>query len=301
MADELEKVDALAAAANKNAAPSTRQTDTINQMYDAQKQNQLSQLETAYNLNKSNMQAAADKIPTAYQNQANDLAAQYEKNKRNFNMQAATNGINTGTASQAELAQNAVYQRDYGKLRTAEADAATEAQRNLNNLEMQYQANIQQALATNDYNKAAALLDEYKNQYTRDLDKAKVLAQYGDFSGYANIPEYGQDAADAMKNIWVSQNPDLAVMVGAITPAQRDNIKNNRPMNEGLDANGNKVAPVYAGGGGGDDTGYYLNLGASKFEHALASGASNATLNNIADNWGLSNSTIDIIGNAYGR
>ena len=298
--EEILKADALAAEAEKNAAPTVSRTDTINQMYDAQKQNQLSQLETAYNLNKSNMQASADKIPQMYQTKANDLNAQYEKNKRNFNMQAAATGVNTGTASQAELAQNAAYLKNYGNLRTAEADAATEAQRNLDNLEMQYQASISQALASNDYNRAAALLDEYNNQYTRDLDKAKILAQYGDFSGYA--PLYGKDVAQGMANMWYVQNPDLAYRMGVITEAQKNNINAGRPINYGLDENGNVIAGAAIGGGGGSgDGGYLLNLGASKFENALNSGASNQELNNIADAWGLSNETINIIGSAYGR
>ena len=159
----------------------TNRVDAINQMYDAKRQEQLSQLEQAYNQNKSNYQATADKIPVTYQEKANDLAAQYEKNRRNTNIQMQNSGLNTGAASQAQLAQNAAYLKNYAGLRTAEADASTEAQRVLDNLEKEYQANINQALATNDYNKAAALLNEYNNEYTRNLDAAKILAQYGDF------------------------------------------------------------------------------------------------------------------------
>lgn len=137
--EEINKVDALAAEAAANTPQTaTKQVNTINQMYDAQKQAQLAGLQSAYELNRSNMQAAADKIPQTYQQQANDLNAQYEKNKRNFNQQAAVNGLNTGTASQAELAQNNVYLRDYGAMRTAEANAATEAQRGLVDLETKY-------------------------------------------------------------------------------------------------------------------------------------------------------------------
>ena len=44
---------------------------------------------------------------------------QYERNRRNFNQQAAGSGLNTGTASQAALAQNSTWQTDYGNLRTA--------------------------------------------------------------------------------------------------------------------------------------------------------------------------------------
>lgn len=245
--------------------PLTSQVGAINDMYEAQRRAQLAQLEGAYAINKSNAEAEREKIGQTYQQQANDLAAQYERNKRNFNLQAVTNGINTGTASQAELANNAMYLRNYGNLRNAEAQADIEAGRLMMNLEAQYQANIAEAIAKNDYSKAAALLDEYNNQYTRDLDQAKILAGYGDFSGYA--PLYGKEVADGMRNMWLAQNRDLAYQMGLITKDQRDNLKNNKPINEGLDENGVKVKKSGGGGSSGADDaygygGYMYNPGA---------------------------------------
>ena len=134
-------------------------------------------------------------------------------------------------------------------MRTAEADESTETQRLLDNLEKEYQANINQALATNDYNKAAALLNEYNNEYTRNLDAAKILAQYGDFSKYGDI--YGKDVADGMAAIWAAQNPDLAYRSGAITEGQYNNLRAGRPINQGLDENGNVIGGVVSSGGGG--------------------------------------------------
>lgn len=246
-------VDELAQQAAQHTVnnPLTSQVNAINDMYEAQRKAQLAQLEGAYAINKSNAEAERAKIGQTYQQQANDLAAQYERNKRNFNLQAVTNGINTGTASQAELANNAMYLRNYGNLRNTEAQADIEAGRLMMNLEAQYQANIAEAIAKNDYSKAAALLDEYNNQYTRDLDQAKILAEYGDFSGY--VPLYGKEVADGMRNMWLAQNRDLAYQMGVITKDQRDNLKNNKPINEGLDANGVKVK----GSGGGSGTSNY--------------------------------------------
>lgn len=184
------------------------QGQAINDMYDAKKQSQLTQLESAYQASKSEAEAARDKLPGQYQQQANDLAAQYERNRRNFNLQAETSGLNTGAASQAALAQNSAYQRDMGNLRTAQADAMTEADRGIAELERQYQANVSSAIADNDYQRAQALLNEYNNGYTRDLNTARTLAAYGDFSGYAGL--YGQDTANNMAALWKAQNPDLA-------------------------------------------------------------------------------------------
>lgn len=140
---------------------------------------------------------------------------QYERNRRNFNQQAAANGLNTGTASQAVLAQNSTWQRDYGNLRTAEADALTAADQQMAALETQYKSAVAQAIAENDYNRAKALMDEYGNQENRDAAMAKILAGYGDFSGYAKL--YGDDVANNMAQYWISKNPKLAYGMGRIS------------------------------------------------------------------------------------
>ena len=191
------------------------QGQAINDLYDAKKQSQLTQLESAYQESRAEAEAARDKLPGQYRQQANDLAAQYERNRRNFNLQADASGLNTGAASQAALAQNSAYQRDIGALRTAQADAMTEADRGIADLERQYQANVSSAIADNDYQRAQALMNEYNNGYSRDLNTAKTLAAYGDFSGYAGL--YGQETADSMAALWKAQNPELAYNTGRMT------------------------------------------------------------------------------------
>jgi hypothetical protein len=245
--EELKKQgDALNAASG--GPKSYNNTDAINQLYDAQRTAKAAELQAAYEQNRSNYQAAADKLPGQYQAQANDLAVQYERNKRNFNEQAARSGVNTGAGSQAELAQNAAWLRNYGQLRQAENDATTEAQRQLNDLYNNYTINQNAANAQIEAQRGAALIDEARQQYARDLDQAQNLAKYGDFSGYATI--YGQDAANGMRDVWVQQNPDVAYITGRITADQRDNIVNGRPINDGLDANGVRIRRAAAGGNG---------------------------------------------------
>lgn len=203
------------------------QGQAINDLYDAKKQSQLTQLESAYQASRAEAEAARDKLPVQYQQQANDLATQYERNRRNFNLQAEASGLNTGTASQAALAQNSAYQRDMGNLRTAQADAMTEADRGIAELERQYQANVSSAIADNDYQRAQALLNEYNNGYTRDLNTAKTLAAYGDFSGYAGL--YGQDTANNMAALWKAQNPDLAYNTRRMTAEEYKAITGKYP------------------------------------------------------------------------
>lgn len=186
----------------------TARTDAINQIYDAQRKAREEELKAAYDKSRSDYEAARDKIAPEYQKQANDLSVQYERNRQNFNNQAAATGINSGTASQAALARGGEYQRDFGNLRTAEANATAEADRQMANLTAEYQANIRAALADNDYKKAQALLDEYNNGYQRDLKNAQILAEFGDFSGFHNL--FGEAQAKNMEAVWRAQNPELA-------------------------------------------------------------------------------------------
>lgn len=203
------------------------QSKAVNDLYDAKKESQLSQLESAYQQSRSEAQAARDRLPGQYRQQANDLSAQYERNRRNFNLQAEASGLNTGAASQAALAQNSAYQRDMGALRTSQAEAMAEADRGLADLERQYQANVSSAIADNDYKRAQALMNEYNNGYSRDLSTAKTLAAYGDFSGYAGL--YGQDTADNMAALWKAQNPDLAYNTGRMTAEEYKAITGKYP------------------------------------------------------------------------
>lgn len=253
--DELMK--AQTTAQGGAAAPAATEGEKrINEMFDAQKNAQLNQLETSYNQSMAAHQEARGKIAPQYQTAANDLGIQHEREKRNLNMQAAANGINTGTASQMALAQNNAAQRDFGKLRASESEALATADRNIANLTTKYQGDVSAAIAENDYKRAAALLDEYNTQYNRDMARAETLASYGDFSMYAQL--YGQEQADAMRAHWAASNPQLALTTGAITNDQYQNIVTGRPMNEGLDATGNRTGGIVGAGGGGsqDLTGY---------------------------------------------
>lgn len=231
----------------------TARTDAINQIYDAQRKAREEELKAAYDKSKRDYEAARAKIAPEYQKQANDLSVQYERNRQNFNNQAAATGINSGTASQAALARGGEYQRDFGNLRTAEANATAEADRQMANLTAEYQANIRAALADNDYKKAQALLDEYNNGYQRDLKNAQILAEFGDFSAFANL--YGADQAKNMEAVWRAQNPELAASLdyaaGKIDAEQYRQLTGTYPA-------GYIPAGGLGGGGGGvsDWTGY---------------------------------------------
>ena len=151
-------------------------------------------------------------------------------------------------SAQESLARGGEYQRDFGNLRTSEAEQQAAVERQMADRKAQYQNDVAAALSENNYQRAAALLDEYNNGYERDLENAKILASYGDFSFYENL--YGEDQANNMYMLWLAQNPDLAHNTGRITDAQWENLKNGKSMNDGLDENGNRIVAASSGGGG---------------------------------------------------
>lgn len=228
-------------------------TQQINNMYDAQKASTMAGLESAYNQNMSNAQAAKEQINPTYQQSANDVSAAYERTRRNNNQMAIANGLNTGAQGQQAVAQSNAYMNALGQVRTAQANALNAADRGMADMEAQYKMQVAQALANNDYQRAAALFDESQNQYARSQDRAKILAGYGDFSGYAGL--YGEDAANQMSTIWNTQNPDLAYQLGRVSGEQYFNITGQYPIG---------YTPAGSGYGGGGVFGthdYELYLG----------------------------------------
>ena len=153
---------------NLNAYNANRE-QKIQNTYNAALNNTNAGLKTAYDQNLSDLQAARDKISPQYQQSANALAAEYERQKRNNNMQGAANGLNTGAGSQLALGQSMAYQRDAGNLARSENEALNEANRGIADLGVQYQNQIAQAVAANDYKQAQAMLDEYERQYQRQM------------------------------------------------------------------------------------------------------------------------------------
>lgn len=230
-----------------NGAYSTARTDAINQIYDAQRAAREAELKNAYEQSMSGYRQAQEKLAPEYQQKANDLAAQYERQRQNFWNQAAASGINTGVSAQESLARGGEYQRDFGSLRTSEAEQQAAIKRQMADREAQYQNDIAAALAENDYQRAQALYNEYNTGYDRDLENAKIMASYGDFSFFENL--YGKDQANNMFLLWAAQNPDLAHNTGRITDDQYNNLVSGKNMNDGLDENGKRIISTPAGGG----------------------------------------------------
>lgn len=235
----------------------------IAQMYDAQMAAKQQSMEDAYNQNMTTMQRAREQIAPTYFNQGNDLATQYERTRRNNNMRADMNGLNTGAASQMDLAQQSNYLDAFGQIRTAQANAERQADQQIADLEVAYKSQVAQALADNDYQKATALLQEYQRRdnaaeemrrYNQEqaMADAKLRAAYGDFGGFADL--YGQGTADAMQKYWAMNNPDYAYAMGLISASEYQAMTGMAP---GGYSSGGSSGGSYSrrGGGGGGRSG----------------------------------------------
>lgn len=216
--------------ANLQEQFATRKSESagkISDLYDKQYQTSALGLKNAYDNNMSDAVAARDKIAPQYQTQANTLAQQYERNRRNAGLSAMNSGLNTGVQQQQQLAYNRNYLNNYADLRGQEASAMTAANKNIAGLTTDYNNALVQARAESDNKKAAALIEDQNKQNDWYDNQAKILSQYGDFSAYQTL--YGKDQADAMKKVWTAGNPDLAYNTGAITAEEYKKMTGNYP------------------------------------------------------------------------
>ena len=140
----------------------TSQADYINALYDANEQKRRAALEAQYTASVGALDQQAAKIPGQYDAAANQAAAQAAVNRANFNEMAAANGLNTGAAGQAALAQNNALLGAVSEIRKNQANALNDVEMQRVSLQQQYQKAIADAIASNDADRAAALYNEAK-------------------------------------------------------------------------------------------------------------------------------------------
>ena len=218
----------------------------ITKAYDSGLASQKQSLLDAYNANTAAQQGAADTVRQVGGTLRGDLAVQNARNTANINQFADVRDVNRQPGSQAALQLNNARAAAMGNFAYRQQQALAENQRQQDLAKSQYQARVQAALADKDYKQAAALLDSYNNENAWRDQQAALLASYGNFDPYRNM--YGDGAADAMRNVWLRQNPDIAYQTGAMDPDTYRSITGKWP--EGY-------TPPSAGGGwwGGTPTG----------------------------------------------
>ena len=140
------------------------QEDAVNRLYEARQRAQIQALRDAYDQNMLTYQAAREDIAPVFEAQKNATAAESERQRAAFNEYAAARGLNSGAGGQAELARGNVLAGNLNALNTEQARQETEIDRSIAALKAQYQNQIAQAKADNDYQRLAELLTEYRTQ-----------------------------------------------------------------------------------------------------------------------------------------
>lgn len=124
-----------------------------------------------------------------------------------------------------------------------------------NNLQNQY--NLLLDRENSDYERYRNALSDYRYDLALDEDRANQLASdlanYGDFSGYAEL--YGQDAADAMAKTWATANPLPAYLNGQINEDEYYQITGEYPIGYTPPNSGSSGDGGGSGASGGWDPG----------------------------------------------
>lgn len=136
----------------------------LNQMYDAQLKSQLAALESAYQENLAELERNQAETDAAYNEQKRQTQGNAERSAANWRELANAQGLNTGARGQAALAQNNQLQSNLNTLGAAQAQALANIQSQRTLLGKQYQLQILQAQADNDFERAQKLYDEAVRQ-----------------------------------------------------------------------------------------------------------------------------------------
>ena len=204
----------------------------INDLYDKQNQVQAQNLKTEFDRNLSDKQAALGQISPQYQTQANNLAANYEQQRRNANLSAMQSGLGSGTAQQQQNALANRFTGNYAALRGEEAGKINEANQDIANLRTAYNNALVAGRADTDAKRDQALIENFnKNQNWYDTQAAN-LAKYGDFDAYKNL--YGEAQANNMRNAWISSNPDVAYRSGMISKEDYKKLTGKDPKYQSI-------------------------------------------------------------------
>ena len=187
----------------------------INNLYDKQAGTQAAGLKADYDRNMSDVQAEADKIGPQFQGQANTLAGQFERQRRNANLSGMIRGLGSGAGQQQQNAMRNQFVSQYGALRGQEAGAINDINQKKANLTTAYNNALVGARAETDAKRDQELIKNYDANRNWYETQAQNATNYGQFGNLQDI--YGQAQANQMRNTWIAQNPDVAFRSGMIS------------------------------------------------------------------------------------
>ena len=208
-------------------ANTAQNTAEINNMYDNSLKKNKQTLQGAYNATAAAQETQQQTSQQAFNQGAYDVGVQNDRNARNVTQFADVRNVNTGLGSQHQLSLGNAKAGSMAKIQYAQSEALKESQRQAALQEELLRNRVAQALADNDYKRAAALMDEKNRAQADDEANAKVAASFGQFGGMNAI--YGAETAGKMQTLWNAQHPEEAYRLGRISADDYKNITGNWP------------------------------------------------------------------------
>lgn len=175
----------------------------IEQLYKAQQDAAIAELDAAYNQNVIDLDAAKNKIPGVYAAQRNRTASDAAVNQRNFGEFAAASGLGSGANAQARLAMNNQLTSGLSSIAQAEADALAEIETERARVQAKYKADVAAAIAEGNAAKAQALyaeavrIDEMLQQQA--VQNAQLALQQAELERALYNDEYERSLLEAKK------------------------------------------------------------------------------------------------------
>lgn len=186
-------------------------TDYLKDMYAQNLEAQLAGLKSSYDQNVAELQAEAEAIPKRYYEARNEAAAQNDLQREYFNELAAANGLNTGTAGQAALANSATLQGNLSSISEQEKDALSANALEQNKLAIAYQNAINQATASGNASLAQALYQEYVRQDEANMTAAQLAQEQQNWQSQFDFSKQQyQDSLSQYQDSINAQNRDNA-------------------------------------------------------------------------------------------
>lgn len=171
---------------NELTQKKTVNADYINRVYDANLDSQKATLDQNYAQNLYNADAQQDSIRRQTDQNLNRTYVEAQKAARNWSEVQNAYGLTSGSQAQARLAQGNQLRDDLTNLRTVQANAEADIEKQRTLYGQQYSSALAKAQADNDIARAQALYKDAKD--TEDQLRAqqeaiaKLFAQNGDYS-----------------------------------------------------------------------------------------------------------------------
>ena len=186
---------------------SNNENDYINKVADLQKVAKQTEYENAYNKVMSQIEEARAKTAAEYQAKRNDADVSNQIQQKNYFENVANRGqTNSGSTSQGELALKIAGMNNQSALRSGEAQAMADLNRDATNAYSDYINNVTQANMNIDIQRYQNLLEQYR----LDQEKASKEAKEAFEREVATIAQYDADyAAEIQRREALNPNDPL--------------------------------------------------------------------------------------------